>query len=244
MNATLPQPPPNAPAPPPSEAALRSRQWWKWIWIVGAVSVIGVFVIGFIMPVVFSASKKSNTVKAVSNAKQIGIALFSFAEDYGTYPSAATIAKVRADHPGVSARMGTATSNDFFRQLIVTECIDHEWAFHAIASGVRKPDGVMTGADMLAKGECGFSYIAGLPFPYSPPQTPVLMTPLVPGKRLFDFKLSRKHYGGKAVILMQDNSVLVPPVDKSGHVHLNGKDLFDPSQPFWNGRTPDVKWPE
>jgi hypothetical protein len=41
-----------------------------------------------------------------------------------------------------------------------------------------------------------------------------------------------------------DTSVITLPVDKSGHVYLNGKDLFDPSQPFWGGKVPDVKWPE
>lgn len=196
------------------------------------------------MPVVFSASKKANKIRALSNAKEIGVALYSFEQDYGSYPSAATITKVRADHPGVFAPMGTATSNDFFRQLIVAECIDQERLFHVHGLSTRKPDNVMTGADMLKKGECGFSYIAGLPYPNSLPQTPVLMTPLLPGKRLFDYKLSRKYYGGKAVILFSDNSVLSLPVDKSGRVHLNGKDLFDPSQPFWHGRLPDVKWPE
>lgn len=207
--------------------------------------MIGVFVIGFIVPVVIhSAYKGADRTQTISNAKQIGVALYSFAEDYGTHPSADTVAKVRADHPGATAPMGTATSNDFFRQLIVAECIDQERLFHAMANGVRKPDNVMTGAEMLAKGECGFSYIAGLSFPNAPPQTPVLMTPLIPGKRLFDYKLSRKHYGGKAVILLHDNSVLSLPVDKSGRVHFHGKDLFDPTQPFWNGRPPDVKWPE
>jgi hypothetical protein len=46
------------------------------------------------------------------------------------------------------------------------------------------------------------------------------------------------------VIWFSDFRVQRLPVDKSGHVYLNGKDLFDPSQPFWGGKAPDVKWPE
>jgi hypothetical protein len=68
--------------------------------------------------------------------------------------------------------------------------------------------------------------------------------PLISGKRLFDYKLAKKYYDCKAVVLFIDNSVRSYPVDKSGHVYINGKDLFDPSQPFWNGKVPDVKWPE
>jgi hypothetical protein len=49
---------------------------------------------------------------------------------------------------------------------------------------------------------------------------------------------------GKAIILRTGPGSLTYPVDKSGHVKINGKDLFDPSQPFWNGKAPVVKWPE
>lgn len=67
---------------------------------------------------------------------------------------------------------------------------------------------------------------------------------MVRGKLIFDHKLCKKRYGGKAIILRADQSVATLPVDKSGHVYIGGKDLFDPSQPIWNGRVPDVKWPE
>lgn len=71
-----------------------------------------------------------------------------------------------------------------------------------------------------------------------------MVTPLVPGKRLFDTKSSRKYFSGKAIILHAENSVRSYPVDSSGHVWIDGKSLFDPSQPFWDGKVPDVKWPE
>ena len=67
---------------------------------------------------------------------------------------------------------------------------------------------------------------------------------MVPGKLLFDYKLCKKYYSGFAVSLRLDNSVTRYPVDKSGRVWIDGKDLFDPTQPFWNGKVPDVKWPE
>lgn len=64
------------------------------------------------------------------------------------------------------------------------------------------------------------------------------------GALVFDHELCAKHYDGNAVVLRADTTVTLLPVNESGHVHLNGKDLFDPTQPFWNGKAPDVKWPE
>ncbi len=116
--------------------------------------------------------------------------------------------------------------------------------FYAHTSTARKPDGVYAGATALEKGECGFAYIAGLSTEKSRPETPMVVFPLVPGKLLFDYTLSNKILYGKAMILRVDGSVITLPIDKSGHVYLNGKDLFDPSQPFWGGKVPDVKWPE
>jgi hypothetical protein len=34
------------------------------------------------------------------------------------------------------------------------------------------------------------------------------------------------------------------PIEQDGTVNLDGMDLFDPAQPFWEGTVPPVKWPE
>jgi hypothetical protein len=102
----------------------------------------------------------------------------------------------------------------------------------------------MEGVKALEKGECAFACISGLSSSTDLPSTPVALFPLVPGEKLFDYKLCNEWYVGKAVILFLDNTVKTFPVDKSGHVFINGKDLFDPSQPFWRGKKPEVKWPE
>lgn len=66
------------------------------------------------------------------------------------------------------------------------------------------------------------------------------MTPLIRGKTIFD----RGQFGGKAVVLFLDNSAKALPIEKDGRVLLNGMDIFDPRQPFWKGKVPDIKWPE
>ena len=66
------------------------------------------------------------------------------------------------------------------------------------------------------------------------------MAPLLKGKTTFD----RLSFHGKAVILFLDNSAKSLPIEKDGRVLLNGMDIFDPRQPFWKGKAPDIKWPE
>src|SRR6478609_8289805 len=90
----LPQPPPDAPAPPPSEAALLSRRKWKWLWVVGAVSII-IVLAGLTTPVTIRSRRRSDQTEAVSNARQIGLALLDFENEYGAYPDTSTISRVK-----------------------------------------------------------------------------------------------------------------------------------------------------
>lgn len=184
-------------------------------------------------------------VGAINNARQIGLALFEFETAYGRFPDASTITDVKENSPSSAIPLGTTSSNDFFRQLLVAEIAGSEGMFYAKSPmpGSRRPDNVFVGTRALEKGECGFAYIAGLTSSH-PPETPIIVCPLVPGKRIFDYKFCKKYFDGKAVILRMDNSVTTMPVDPSGKVFIKGKDLFDPTQPFWMGKAPDVKWPE
>jgi hypothetical protein len=187
--------------------------------------------------------KDGNLPEAVNNARQIGFALFEFEVTYGAFPNDQTAKDVR-NATDSTLSPGSTTSNDYFRQLIAADICQNEMQFFVRRSPTdSRPDNVFTGSEALKKGECAFSYIAGLTTKH-PPETPIVVFPLVPGKRTFDKKLCDKHYGGKAVILRVDNSVTAVPVDASGRAWMNGKDLFDPSQPFWGGKAPDVKWPE
>lgn len=185
--------------------------------------------------------------ESINNLRQIGLALFEFDTTYGRFPDSGTIANLKRDFPDSTVPLGTSSSNDFFRQLLVSEICASEQMFYSRSPGpgrVRKPDNRFDGSFALEKGECGFAYIAGLTTTSHPPETPIVVSPLVPGKLVFDYKFCKEYLDGKAVILRIDNSVTSLPVDKSGKVVLNGKDLFDPSQPFWGGKAPDVKWPE
>ncbi|MES2660759.1 MAG: hypothetical protein V4689_19190 [Verrucomicrobiota bacterium] len=165
------------------------------------------------------------------------MALFEFKQEYGGYPGESTVTAVRESTES-TLPLGNKTSNDFLRQLVASAIAQSEPMFYANIAGSRKPDGVMTNGEALKKAECGFSYII-------PPATirgsrPLLVTPLVPGTDVFD----PKPFDGKAIVIWSDEGPLLMPIDKSGHVLVNGKNLFDPANPIWDGKPPVIVWPD
>lgn len=189
-------------------------------------------------PLILRSSKKTYQTEAVNNARQIGFALFEFETIYRKLPDATTIAPVRSKS-GSHLPLGTHSSNDYFRQLMASGIAVSEQMFYAKGQDTRKPDGLMDGSHALAKGECGFTYFMGAIATDSPAR-PLIAAPMIPGTDRFD----PKPYKGKAVVLKLDNSVTSLPIDKSGHVILNGRNMMDPHHPVWEGKPPAIAWPE
>lgn len=234
------QPPPDAPAPPPGPEAIRSQILFRCILVVGILAAI-LSAMVLLAPVFIKDINRRNVprTEASNNAKQIHLALLDFDSDYGSFPDASTIADVKTS-TSTTLPLGTTSSNEIFRQLIATTVKSESvfWARTAITP--RKPDKNISGGHALEKGECAFAYIAGLSAS-DDPATPIMMAPVDPAGRCFE---RTKDYSNTAVILFIDGSVRHLPVDKHGHVEINGMDLFDPRQPFWKGKAPDIKWPE
>ncbi len=183
--------------------------------------------------------KKGDLITATSNAKQIGLALSEFDARYGKFPDASTSSRVKADTRSTWT-LSDATSNDLFQQLFVAGICESEEIFYAKTPWSQKADNIRSPeATMLAAKECAFAYIVGLSSK-DDPETPVCVTPLIPGKLTFD----REPFDSRAVILRADQRAIMVTINKSGHVILNGMDLFDPRQPFWHGKAPVVKWPK
>ncbi|MFD0893365.1 hypothetical protein KBB96_18220 [Luteolibacter ambystomatis] len=190
-------------------------------------------------PQVITCRKKPASTQALSNARQIGLALFDFDADYGRFPDSSTIAAVKAT-TGSTWDLKAATSNDLFKQIIVSGITTSEEIFYAKVPGTRKPDNVISDeTKTLALGECGFTYIAGASSKCAPAR-PLVVTPLIPGT----LKADPKPFDGKAIVLRADNSAFSYQIAPDGRIIVpGGKDLFDPSQPYWEGAPPDVKWP-
>lgn len=234
----LPQPPPNAPAPPPSEAALLSQKKWEWLRVVGVVSITIFALAVLTAPFTFRSRKKGDHTEAVSNARQIGLALFEFENEYGSYPDFTTIAKVR-QKSGTALSLDTKFSNDFFRQLLAANFTQSEKMFYAKIPGALKADENIDGAEALKKRECGFTYFMGATT-RSNPWRPLVVTPMIPGTDRFD----PKPFKGKAIILRVDQSVTSLEIDKDGHAIIAGRNLMDPSNLIWDGHPPMIAWPE
>lgn len=232
------QPQPGVPAPPPSPAAIRSQKKWGWLKGIGILSIL-VMLVGLSSPLVIRSRKKSDQTEAISNARQIGMALLEFDTEYGSFPDATTTESVR-QATGSTLSMGTASSNDFFRQLLGAGMAGSEAMFYAKIDGTRKPDGVFEGpGEALKKGECGFTYFLGARYEDNA-KRPLVVTAMIPGTDRFD----RKRFDGKAVILSKDNIVTSYNIDKAGHVIFEGRNLMDPAHPVWDGHAPSIAWPE
>jgi type II secretory pathway pseudopilin PulG len=188
-------------------------------------------------PVILTQRKAADRTKAIGNLKQINLALIDFDNDYGRFPDASTISSVKSA-TSTTLSLGTTTSNDYFRQLIAAGNKAESIFWARTATTTRKPDNNITGAHALEKGECSYAYVVGLSA-IDEPAAPIAMAPMIPSTSSFD----PKPYGDRAVILRVDGSVMPEIINPSGEVIIIGKNLFDPSQPYWKTK-PDLKWPE
>lgn len=178
-----------------------------------------------------------NAAEAANNARHLHVVLVKFQEPYQRFPDASTGNAV-IEKTGRALEFRFASSNQLLYQLIVDDPM-LEKPFFVSINGTHKVDNVFLPGKALEPGECGFSYIAGLSS-RSSPEAPLLVTPLIPGTTRFD----PKPFHGKALILRVDGTILLPDLDRAEQVMIEGKDLFDPSQPFWKGEAPDIKWHE
>lgn len=91
----------------------------------------------------------------------------------------------------------------------------------------------------MEKGEVGFAYVAGLSSEGNPAR-PIAFAPLIPGTKQYD----PKPFNGKAVFLRIDNSATSLPIQKDGRVLPGGIDILSAENPIWDGKAPDIRYPE
>ena len=190
--------------------------------LIGGLAILA----GIAMPVLLMNMKKGKMLEATSHAREIGCALYSFDQDYGSFPCDATAKEVKENCPDTKIDFGGNTcSNDYMRQLIATHKIDQERPFYVKAPYTKKPDNVMTQGKCLAAGECGFGYImASRSEALSSANSsgcPILVAPLLDARS--DGTFDCDALGGKAVVLRIDQSVMAEPIRRSDkHLLLGG----------------------
>lgn len=218
------------------QAEPKSFSWGRVVFLVGFVVTIAFFT----TPMPIRREDVREQREATNNARILGMALKNFEEQYGSFPSAATIPEVKR-RTGTKWNLTDVSSNDLLKQLLVTGIVKDEKIFYAKGEGIRKGDDRCDNeADALTEGECGFTYIPG--DSKGDPLRPVLISCLVPGTRRGDGTLLRN----KAVVLRADQSVQSSPIRATDGrlVAQGGIDLLDFSQEWWRGMPPVLKWPE
>ncbi|WP_193212514.1 hypothetical protein [Luteolibacter marinus] len=234
----LPQPRSDTPKPAPEpDTARRSSLRTLGNWIAALCLVLALA--GLVRTHAPRRNHAKQKGEAIANARQVALALFAFDAKYGSFPDSNTAADVKAG-TSTPLTLGDRSSNQLLRQLLAAGVADEQifWARTSIWS--RRPDNVFNSdTTALAPGECSFAYVLGASSPGNL-ERPVLTSPMIPGTNRFD----PETFDDKAIVVRADLSVRAETIRPDGRVFINGMDLFDPRQPFWGGKAPDIKWPE
>lgn len=220
----------------------KSRRGFTLVELLVVIVIIAALA-GLTAPMVIRQRKKADQTEAVNNARQIGLALFEFETEYGTFPDDTTATAVK-DATDTALVSGT-NSNDRFRQLIRAGIAQSETMFYAKTAFTKKPDGILdTDTKALEAGECGFGILMDAAKGLSAagnPSRPIVAAPFnIAMSGTFDSDF----YDGKAVILKLDNSVTSLPIVKtSGNVKINGKTMTETgSDTVWGVGTVVPTW--
>jgi len=206
---------------------------------------------GLALPAILGTRKRAAATECTSNMKQVGLLLFQFSQDYGSYPSK-TLAE---ENSRIFKNVSTGDSaNALLGQLIASKLTKSEEIFYAKGGSPtkKKPDNVINSpAKLLQPGECGFGYVMFTGDealgPDSNTGLPVLVAPLESNSGGSSPKLNDEPYGGKAVYLRVDQSVRQDPIDEdTGEILIPGNlSLFERGEDtVWDDKTADVKAPD
>ena len=201
----------------------RMRRGFTLVELLVVIVIIAALA-GLTAPMVIKQRRKADQTEAVSNARQIGLALFEFENDYGSYPDPDT-AKAVTDATGSTLTLGSGDSNDYFRQLLAGNYSQAEKMFYAKIPNSKKPDDNISGTEALKEGEVGFAYMmkgnAGFNAAGNPGR-PIACTPLLSNKT--DGTFDPAPFDSKAIILRMDNSATSINIKQDNTINLGGTD--------------------
>ncbi|MBB5352779.1 prepilin-type N-terminal cleavage/methylation domain-containing protein [Haloferula luteola] len=211
------------------------------------VIVIIAALAGLSAPMVLRQRKAADRTQAINNAKQVGMYLIEFDQEFGSFPDNNTAQDVK-DSTGSSLDFSGNKSNDYFRQLIAYGA-DNEDIFYTKTPYTRKPDKNLEPGKALSQGEVGFGYVM-LDATTGQNSTgnsnrPVLATPLLDAQTNWTFDMGP--YGGKAVILRLDNSVEAPIIrETDNNVTVGGGKTLQKNGKgtVWGSVQPVIKGPD
>ena len=209
---------PDTPEDNRSATAPTKFRWWR---VLLGVFLLGILLMGFVPCMPSRREESKNRSEALSKSRMIHGVMSDFIMKYGRFPGPETIEEVRKS-TGTTIALGTASSNDYLRQLIAAGA--DEKIFHSGSKKFRRPDERVDGKHALEKGECGFAYVVGVEMS-DDPFMPLLIGPVIPGEKRFDSKAFDK----KAVVLRLDGSAISLTINIHGHIALGGGKSIDPA---------------
>lgn len=213
--------------------------WSLGMWILLIVVVLVFCLLS--LPLMLRKKRDRGQTEAVSNARQIGLALFEFQNEYGKFPDESTAAKIR-EKTGMRDHLGSTSSNDYFQQLIAAGIVSDKFIFFAKTGFTKKQkQSDQAAGGPLAPGSVGFGYILNGKSSLESkgnPVRPVVCTPLgFDGTSVSRQTFDRSIDDGNAIVLRIDNSVASLPIQKETRLAIlgGGKTLLQTG--------PDTIWP-
>lgn len=227
------------------KANRRMRRGFTLVELLVVIVIIAALA-GLTAPMVIRQRKKADQTQAVSNARQIGLAMFEFETEYGSFPES-SLGTIITTNTGTELSVGTvANANDAFKQLIAANIAGSEEMFFCkTAYSTVKPDNVFTtDANTLGAGDVGYGYMTktgGAAFTAAGNSGRVLAAAPLSYNSTFEAgKFDKEMYDSKAVVLKMDNSVQSLPINKLGDAILGGANtLFATGNTtVWGSDTP------
>jgi prepilin-type N-terminal cleavage/methylation domain-containing protein len=229
---------------------LHNRRGFTLVELLVVIVIIAALA-GLTAPMVIRQRKKADQTEAVNNARQIGLAMLDFENEYGSFPEGSLGAQINTNTGNSLAPSEIGTSNDAFKQLIASGIAPSEVMFFCkTAYSTKKPDDVYNGEnEILQRGDVGFGYLMNDSTAFSSAGNPgrvLVAAPLKYAGSFSDGEFDADIYDKKAVVLKMDNSVTSLTINAQNKAILGKKPLLETGEDtVWGtGVTPTMKNPD